>query len=70
MGKVTNTDMDAAEWNNYRARCDGEETEFHAQSVRQAWYMAYDFFDAEALDYLAQIDQNGIEVNILLDKED
>jgi hypothetical protein len=70
MGKVTNTDMDAAEWNNYRARCDGEETEFHAKSVRQAWYMAYDFFESEALDYLAQIDQNGIEANILLDKED
>lgn len=70
MGKVSNTDMDAAEWNNYRARCNGEETEFHAKSVRQAWYMAYDFFDNEVLDYLAEIDQNGIAVRVLLDKED
>lgn len=70
MGKMSNTDMEAAEWNNYRARCDGEEIEFRATTVRQAWYLAYDYFDNETLDYLAQIDQNGTEINILLDKED
>lgn len=70
MGKVSNTEMDAAEWNNYRARSGGEETEFHATTIRQAWYLAFDFFDNEALDYLAEIDQHGNEVNILLDKED
>ena len=70
MGKMSNTDMEAAEWNNYRARCAGEEIEFRATTVRQAWYLAYDYFDNETLDYLAQIDQNGTEINILLDKED
>lgn len=69
MGKLSSSDLDDLEFNNYRAVSDGEEYEFHAVSVRQAWYLAYEYFNGEVLDYLAEIDRQGVEVNIILDQE-
>lgn len=70
MGRITSEDMAEKFYNNYRARYGEEEYEYHAVSVRQAWYLAFSHFDDECLDYLAEIDQDGDEVTILLDKED
>ena len=70
MGRITSEDMAEQFYNNYRARYEEEEYEYHAVSVRQAWYLACAHFGDECLDYLAEIDQDGDEVTILLDKED
>lgn len=70
MGRITSKDMAEKFYNNYRARYEEEEYEYHAVSVRQAWYLAFAHFGDECLDYLAEIDQDGDEVTILLDKED
>lgn len=70
MGRITSEDMAKKFYNNYRARYEEEEYEYHAVSVRQAWYLAFAHFGGECLDYLAEIDQDGDEVTILLDKED
>lgn len=70
MGRITSEDMAKKFYNNYRARYEEEEYEYHAVSVRQAWYLAFAHFGDECLDYLAEIDQDGDEVTILLDKED
>lgn len=70
MGKITADDLAEQFPNNYRARYDGEEYEYHAVSVRQAWYLAFQHFGDECLDYLAEIDLDGDEVCILLDKEE
>lgn len=69
MGRMTAEDLEEKFHNNYRARYDGEDYEYHAVSVRQAWYLAFEHFGDECLDYLAEIDQNGDEVSVLLDKE-
>lgn len=70
MGRMSAEDLAKQYPNNYRARYDDEEYEYHAVSVRQAWYMAFQHFGDECLDYLAEIDQNGSVVDVLLDKED
>ena len=70
MGKMTAEDLAEQFPNNYRARYDGDEYEYHAVSVRQAWYLAFQHFGDECLDYLAEIDPDGDEVCILLDKEE
>ena len=70
MGRITSEDMAEKFYNNYRARYEEEEYEYRAVSVRQAWYLAFQHFGDECLDYLAEIDQDGDEVTILLDKED
>lgn len=70
MGKLSSADLDTIEFNNYRAMSGGETYEFHAVSVRQAWYLAFEHFENELLDYLAEINQNGVEMNILLDTEE
>lgn len=70
MGRMSAEDLDEKYYNNYRARYEGEDYEYHAVSVRQAWYLAFEHFGDECLDYLAEIDQDGDEVSIFLDKED
>ena len=70
MGKLTSEDLEEKYFNNYRASYDGEEFEYHAVSVRQAWYLAFEHFGDECLDYLAEIDQDGDVVDVILDKED
>lgn len=70
MGRLISEQLDEQFWNNYRAAYDGEEYEFHAVSLRQAWYLAFQHFGDECLDYLAEIDQNGDIVDVILDKEE
>jgi hypothetical protein len=70
MGKLSASELDEKFYNNYRAIYEGDEYEYHAVSVRQAWYLAFEHFGDECLDYLAEIDQDGNEVNVILDKED
>lgn len=70
MGKISAASLEEQFYNNYRAHYDGETYEYHAVSVRQAWYLAFEHFGDECLDYLAEIDQSGDEVNVILDKED
>lgn len=70
MGKISAEQLEQHEYDNYRASYDGEEYTYRAVSVRQAWYLAFQHFGDECLDYLAEIDQDGDEVTILLDKED
>ena len=70
MGKISAQELEQHEYDNYRACYEGEEFTFHAVSVRQAWYKAFEHFGDEWVDYLAEIDQHGTEVIILLDKED
>ena len=70
MGKLSSSQLDEQFWNNYRAAYAGEIYEYHAVSIRQAWYLAFQHFGDECLDYLAEIDEAGDEVSVLLDKED
>lgn len=70
MGRLTNEELDETLYNNYRAVFDGEEYEYHAVSVRQAFYLAFEHFGDECLDFMAEIDQNGELVEIHLDKEE
>lgn len=70
MGKLTSEDLEEKYFNNYRAAYDGEDFEYHAVSIRQAWYLAFEHFGDECLDYLAEIDQDGDVVDVILDKED
>lgn len=70
MGRITNAEMNEKEFNNYRAVFDGDEYEFHAVSVRQAFYLAFEHFGDECLDALMEIDQAGDVVEVHLDKED
>ena len=60
MGRVKITD-------NYRATLDGEEYTFHAETDRQAWYMAYQWADDELVDSLVEIDAQGNEIRELLE---
>lgn len=70
MGKISGEELDEQLWNNYRATYDGEDYEYHAVSVRQAWYMAFQHFGDECLDALVEIDQSGNVVEVHLDKEE
>lgn len=70
MGRLTNEQLEEKFYNNYRAIFDGDEYEYHAVSVRQAFYMAFEHFGDECLDFMAEIDQNGEIVEIHLDKEE
>lgn len=70
MGRVSAEDLDKLEYDNYRACYEGEEFTFHAVSVRQAWYLAFEHFGDECVDYLAEIDQRGDVVDVIMDKED
>lgn len=70
MGRLSSDQLDEQFWNNYRAAYDGDEYEFHAVSLRQAWYLAFQHFGDECLDYLAEIDQSGDIVDVILDKEE
>lgn len=70
VGKISGRDLAKEQFNNYRAMFCGEVFEYRAVSVRQAWYLAFQHFGDECLDYLAEIDQNGEVVYTLLDKED
>lgn len=70
MGRISSNELDAQEWNNYRAAYEGEEYEYHAVSIRQAWYLAFEHFGDECVDYLAEIDQDGEVVGVILDKEE
>lgn len=70
MGRLTSEQLEEKVYNNYRARLDGEEYEYHAVSVRQAWYLALEHFGDECLDSLIEIDQKGNVVEVHLDKED
>lgn len=70
MGKLSSKDLDEKFWNNYRARYEGEQYEYHAVSIRQAWYLAFEHFGDECLDYLAEIDEDGDVVGVILDEED
>ena len=70
MGRVSAEELDEQFFNNYRAGFCGEMWEFHAVSVRQAWYLAFEHFGDECLDYLAEIDQYGDVITTLLDKEE
>lgn len=63
MGKITLPD-------NFLATCDGEEYKFRADTDRQAWYLAYEYFDAECLDSLVEIDEYGVPIRELLDRGD
>ena len=62
MGKIKIPD-------NYRAVLDGEEYTFHAETDRQAWFLAYQWADDELVDSLCEIDEQGNEVRELLEKE-
>lgn len=70
MGKISGEALEEQLWNNYRATYDGEEYEYRAVSVRQAWYMAFQRFGDECLDALVEIDQSGNVVEVHLDKEE
>lgn len=70
MGRLTNEQLEEKFYNNYRAIFDGDEYEYHAVSVRQAFYMAFEHFGDECLDFMAEIDRNGEIVEIHLDKEE
>lgn len=70
MGKISSEALEEQLWNNYRATYDGEEYEYRAVSVRQAWYMAFQHFGDECLDALVEIDQSGNVVEVHLDKEE
>ena len=70
MGRISAEELDEQFFNNYRATYFGEDYEYHAVSVRQAWFLAFQHFGDECLDALVEIDQNGEVVTILLDKEE
>lgn len=70
MGRVSAEQLDEQFFKNYRAGCDGETWDFRAESVRQAWYLAFEHFGDECLDYLAEIDRYGDVVTTLMDKEE
>lgn len=70
MGRMSSDELDEVLFNNYRATYEGEDYEYRAVSVRQAWYLAFQHFGDECLDALVEIDQNGDVVEILLDKEE
>lgn len=70
MGKISAQELEQHDYDNYRACYEGEEFTFHAVSVRQAWYLAFDHFGDECVDYLAEIDQYGDVVDVIMDKED
>lgn len=70
MGRVSSEELDKHDYDNYRARYEGEDFTFHAVSVRQAWYLAFDHFGDECVDYLAEIDQYGDVVDVIMNKED
>lgn len=70
MGRLTNEQLEEKFYNNYRAIFDDEEYEYHAVSVRQAFYMAFEHFGDECLDYMAEIDQDGNVVEVHIDKEE
>jgi len=70
VGRVSSEELDEHDYDNYRACYEGEEFTFHAVSVRQAWYLAFAHFGDECVDYLAEIDQDGSVVDVIMDKED
>lgn len=70
MGRITNEELIEACPNNYRASFEGEEYEYYAVSVRQAWYLAFQHFGDECLTSLCEIDEYGEVVDVLLDKEE
>lgn len=70
MGKISAEQLEQHEYDNYRACYEGEEFTFHAVSVRQAWYLAFQHFGDECLDALVEIDQSGNVVEVYLDKEE
>lgn len=70
MGRVSAEEMEEKYYDNYRAGCDGETWDFHAVSVRQAWYLAFQHFGDECLSYLAEIDEYGDVITTLMDKEE
>lgn len=70
MGKITAEELSEKLYNNYRAIFEDDVFEYHAVSIRQAWYLAFEHFGDECVDYLAEIDQNGDVVDVILDKED
>lgn len=70
MGRISSEELSEKLYNNYRAIFEDDVFEYHAVSVRQAWYLAFEHFGAECVDYLAEIDQNGDVVDVILDKED
>ena len=70
MGRVSSEELDRHDYNNYRACYEGEDYTFHAVSVRQAWYLAFQHFGDECVDYLVEIDQYGDVVDVIMDKED
>jgi hypothetical protein len=70
MGKISAEELSEKLYNNYRAIFEDDVFEYHAVSVRQAWYLAFEHFGDECVDYLAEIDQNGDVVDVILDKED
>lgn len=70
MGKISAEELSEKLYNNYRAIFEDDVFEYHAVSIRQAWYLAFEHFGDECVDYLAEIDQNGDVVDVILDKED
>lgn len=70
MGRVSAEELNEQFFNNYRAMFEDDVFEYHAASIRQAWYLAFEHFGDECVDYLAEIDQNGDVVDVILDKED
>lgn len=70
MGRVSAKELEQHDYDNYRACYEGEAFIFHAVSVRQAWYKAFEHFGDECVDYLAEIDQDSEVVDIIMDKED
>jgi len=63
MGKV-------AICNNYRAKLGSVIYEYYAVSPRQAWYMAYEYFENELIDSLESIDAYGHVVDVLKREEE
>lgn len=70
MGKIPGVAMELKQYDNYLARYEGEDFTYRAVSVRQAWYLAFQHFGDECIDYLAEIDEQGEVVDVILDKED
>ena len=70
MGRVSPEELDKRDYDNYRACYEGEEFIFRAVSIRQAWYLAFEHFGDECVDYLAEIDEYGDVVDVIMDKED
>lgn len=70
MGRVSAQELEEKVFDNYLAIFEGEEYRYHAVSVRQAWFMAFEHFGDECIDELYEVDSTGAIVDVLLERGD